>query len=217
MTDKKEIITFLGLKTSGKDYRSYPYITYGGYIKKAFADPLREVLWGIMGYTPESYAEFKKEELVVNKRKKILGFIPSVKEIKITTIRKMLQNTGSVFKKLFGENYWTNLWYKDLLETGGDNNIVVTDARFTYELKKILSLKKKGYRLRFVYCMYEGANYDELLADEHESEKLAQYMYTYREKYSLSDGKEIAETMIRRIVKDYEEFINGDVLKNLNK
>ena len=48
MTDKKNIIAFMGLKTCGKDYQSQAYINIG-YKKIALADPLREVAWNILG------------------------------------------------------------------------------------------------------------------------------------------------------------------------
>ena len=198
----KQIVALLGLATTGKDYNSKPFINIG-FKKIAFADSLRKVLWDILGYTPDGdnipYNEFKKCEFKVKKS--------LFKTESITTIRKMLQNTGSVFKELFGQNYWTNRWVKDVLESGY-NRIVVTDTRFDYEIKKIISLKKKGYKVNFIWCQYEGADYNKLLSDNHESEALAQFMYKNRELYGLYDACTINEINMLKILKDFNKHDN---------
>lgn len=202
----KQIVSMLGLKNTGKDYNAKPFIE-AGFKKIAFADSLRSILWGILGYTPDGdnipYNDFKKCEFKVKKS--------LFKTESITTVRKMLQNTGSVFKELFGQNYWTNKWVKDVLESD-NNKIVVTDTRFDYEIKKIISLKKKGYKVNFIWCQYEGADYNKLLSDTHESEALAQFMYKNRDKYGLYDTCTINEINMLKILKDFNKHN-----KNLNK
>lgn len=194
----KQIIALLGLATTGKDHNSKPFIEMG-FEKIAFADSLRKVLWDILGYTPDGdnipYNDFKKCEFKIKK-----GLFKSES---VTTVRKMLQNTGSVFKDLFGQNYWTNLWVKTALE---HDKIVVTDTRFDYEIKKIMSLAKKGYKINFVWCQYEHADYDKLLTDTHESEALAQFMYLNRDKYGLYDTCTINEINMNKILKDFNKY-----------
>lgn len=203
----KNIICFIGCKSTGKDYSAEACIKHG-YVKMAFADPLRDIAWKILGYTPDtegnlSYADFKNCILTSEKRTNILNFIPWYKDFVVTSVRKILQNTGSVFKELFGETYWANLWYKRVLDSDA-TNIVCTDARFTYEIRKILSLTKKGYTVQFVWCQYEGANWKEILKDKHESEAFAQFIYNNREQYRVYDGCVLKENIIRKIIKDYE-------------
>lgn len=204
----KNIICFLGMKTCGKDYNAEAFIN-SGYKKIAFADPLRDIVWKILGYTPDkkdtiSYTDFKNCVLTTEKKCKIFNIIPWYKDFVVTTIRKILQNTGSVFKELFGETYWANLWYKEVLNSE-INNIVCTDARFTYELKKILSLSKRGYKITFVWCQHEGADYINILKDNHESEELSQFMYNNRKQYGLYDGCVLKEHIIKKIIKDFEK------------
>lgn len=204
----KNIICFLGCKGTGKDYNSELCIKHG-YIKMAFADPLREIAWKILGYTPDtknnlSYADFKNCILTSEKPSKLFKFIPWYNSFVITSVRKILQNIGSVFKELFGETYWSNLWYKRVLDSNVDN-IVCTDARFTYEIKKVLSLVKKGYAIKFVWCQYENANWKDILKDKHESEALAQFIYFNRDKYNLYDGCIIGHDLIRKIIKEFEK------------
>lgn len=208
---EKSIICFLGCKGSGKDYNSKAYIK-NDFKKIAFADALREVVWDILGYHPIddkykniakdsfTYSEFKQCELFAGK--KIFNFIPIISRCSsITSIRKILQNTGSVFKELFGENYWTNIWYKKVLEY--DGNVVVTDVRFPYEINKILKLKKQGYNVTFIWCQYENADWNKIMQDKHESEALSQFIYLHSCKYKLHDGSIIDDKTIKRIIKDF--------------
>ena len=106
-----------------------------------------------------------------------------------------------MFKELFGENYWTNIWYKKVLEY--DGNVVVTDVRFPYEINKILKLKKQGYNVTFIWCQYENADWNKIMQDKHESEALSQFIYLHSCKYKLHDGSIIDDKTIKRIIKDF--------------
>lgn len=196
MSEKKEIIVFLGLKNCGKGFNSKPYIN-SGYKKLSFADPLREIAYDILDYTPDkkfNYDDFKMSDIVLKK-----GFF---KKKKITTGRKILQNTGSVIKDFFGEDIWATMWYNSVLESG--SNIVCDDARFTYEIEKALSLSRKGYKVKFIWCCYQGADFKEILKDSHESEALSQFIYKNQIKYGLYDACLIKHTTIKQIIKDYK-------------
>lgn len=209
---EKSVICFLGCKGSGKDHNAQKFIL-NGYKKIAFADALRSVVWSILGYYPIddkykivdkdrfTYSEFKKCNLFASRR--IFNFIPFISEcVEITSVRKILQNTGSVFKELFGENYWTNIWYKKVL--GYNGNVVVTDVRFPYEIRKILKLEKQGYNVMFIWCQYEHADWNKIMQDKHESEALSQFIYLHSCKYKLYDGAVIDNKTIKKIIKDFE-------------
>lgn len=207
MTRKKQAVIFMGLKTTGKDYNSVAYID-AGFKKIALADSLRDMLWSIIGYKPNkefTYNEMKHSILSAEKNSKFLGFIPSVQDIAITSIRKMLQNLGTVMKDMFGENFWVNIWYKKVLEA--DCNIVCTDCRFPNEIKKALSLEKKGYDVNFIWVCYNKANFEEILKDTHESEQFAQYLYYNSDKYGLYDLCKINNVQMKKILKEYDKFI----------
>ena len=208
--DKKEVVVFLGLKTTGKDYNSQVYLK-NGYKKVALADPLRSMLWSILGFYPSrftiEYNKFKNIEFNANILGKLFNFIPFFKRIGVTTVRKMLQNLGSEMKILFGEDFWAKQWcehVEDIL-VNTKYNVVCTDCRFPVEIKKALSLTRKGYKVKFIWVCYENANFKEILKDKHESEALAQYLYYNREKYGLKDGTEISNKKIKDILKDYEK------------
>jgi hypothetical protein len=134
------------------------------------------------------------------------------KKKNITTGRKILQNTGSVIKEFFGEEIWANLWYNSVIES--KCNIVCDDARFTYEVKKALLLTRKGYKVKFIWCCYNGANFKEILKDTHESEALSQFIYKNQDKYGLYDGCEIKHSIIKQIIKEHEKNIVNSLFVN---
>lgn len=198
---KKEVICMLGLKTCGKDYNAQRYIKELGYTKIALADPLRQTLWNILGYTPTDYQEFKNCDIRARHRTALCKFIHLTETFKISTVRKLLQNTGSEFKRLFGQDFWADLWKKAVLNS--NKNVVCTDVRFGYEVEKALSLTRSGCKVKFFWCCYKGANFDEILKDKHESEKFNQFLYYNRERYGLQDGHAISHKTMRQILKDY--------------
>lgn len=195
-TKEKNLICFLGTKRSGKDYQSQKFIDLG-YKKVALADSLRNMLWDILGWTPTNSQYEKCKATYMYLPEGIINFI------KTTTIRKMLQNLGSYMRNNFGENYWVNRWCEEVLKYG--DNVVCTDVRYPNEIKKALSLSKKGYNVEFVWCAYECANYTEILKDTHESEALAQFLYLNKDKYKLYDGCKINTTVLKKILKDYNK------------
>lgn len=208
--NNKHLVVFLGVKTSGKDWNAKPYLEMG-YKKISFADPLRNMLWEILGFAPNekiSYSDFKNVSFDIWTKKTgrntldLLNLLPE--KTNISSIRKMLQNLGSVMKKMFGQEYWAKLWYDNVLQA--DCNVVCTDCRFEYEIKKALSLSKKGYEVKFVWCCYSGANFKEILKDKHESEALAQYIYWNQDKYKLCDGCYISIETLKKIMKDFSVF-----------
>ena len=205
-TKSKELVVFIGCKNFGKNWNAKPYIE-AGYKEIAFADSLRDMLWNILGFKPSedfTYDEMKKSKLITHKVKRFLKIFNIKKTIEVSTFRILLQNLGSVMKKTFGDNFWVNIWYKKVLES--DCNIVTTDIRLPNEIKKALTLIKSNYNVKFVWCCYSGANFQEILKDTHESEQLAQYMYWNQDKYSLFDGCPIDIDTINKILKDYSKF-----------
>lgn len=207
MRNNKNLICFMGLKHCGKGYNAQPYIDIG-YKKISLADPLREVAWNILGFNPEknnnlSYDDFKHCNLLAKTEHKFMGLISYHTGVKITSGRKILQNIGTEFKRLFGTDYWCNLWYDSVVKSG--ENVVCDDVRFSNEILKVLELKNAGYNVTFIWCQYEKADYDKILADKHESELLNQFIYYNRDKYRLHDGCIIKEDILKRILEDFEK------------
>ena len=203
--EKKNLICFLGMMQTGKDYNSKPYLNLG-FKKIALADSLRDMLWEIIGFSPNRdipYDEYKKCILTTKIKTNKLCFIPWIKNIKITTIRKMMQNIGSVMKKYFGQDFWVNLWVDKVLKSKCD--VVCTDIRFVNEILKAMSLNNKGYNVTFIWVCYKNADFDNILKQKHESEALSQFIYYNRDKYRLHDGCIIKEDVLKRILEDFEK------------
>lgn len=198
MTDKnkKELVAVLGLYGSGKSYITKPY-TRQGFTKMSFADPLREIAFKILGYTGKilNYDEFKKSSL--NLKKNLF------KKEKLNTGRQVLQQTGSVIKDLFGQTVWADLLTKSVLDN--KQNVIIDDVRFDYEVQSILKLKRHGYKVTFIWACYEKNDYTNALKDEHESEKLAQFMYLNQDKYNLQDTHDIPHSVIKNILSDLKK------------
>lgn len=205
--DKKELICFIGMRNTGKGYQSKSYIDKG-YKKISLAGTLRDLLYRVINYTPSNYDEFKVSDVYIDIKSKFLGFIPYTKKLKITKGRNLLQNIGSGIKDLFDPEIWATTWYKKVLDSGC--NVCCDDVRFDYEIKKALSLTKKGYKVKFVWCCYSGANFEEILSDKHESEALAQFIYLNSDKYKVKDGCEIPKKTLLKIIKDF----NNEHIKN---
>lgn len=209
MKNNKKLICFMGLKHCGKGYNAQPYIKLG-FKKISLADPLREVAWNILGFNPEknndiSYDNFKNCNLLAEIEHNFMGLISYHTGIKITSGRKILQNIGTEFKRLFGTDYWCNLWYDSVVNSG--ENVVCDDIRFPNEINTVLKLKDADYDVSFVWCQYEGADYKNILKDCHESEMLNQFIYCNRLKYGLHDGSIIDEKTMKAILEDFSKRI----------
>ena len=204
---KKEVVCMLGLKTCGKDYNAQRYIKELDYKKIALADPLRQTLWNILGYTPYDYQEFKTCDIKATHKTTLCKIFGLTETFKITTVRKLLQNVGSEFKRQFGQTFWANKWKEAVLKS--DKDVVCTDVRFNYEVEKALSLTRKKCKVKFIWCCYEGADFDEILKDKHESERFNQFIYFNREKYGLQDGSTISHKTMRQILKDYQNYLSS--------
>lgn len=204
---KKEVICFLGLKTTGKSYNSKILVEDFNFKKISLADPLRKMLYDIIGYIPKekkdsiSYSEFKTSNVIMEKAYKIFGIIPWYKDVVFCTGRHLLQNLGSIMREKVDKDFWVNLWVKDVLES--TKHVVCDDMRYPNEIIKALSLSTKGCKVRFIWTQYKDADYENILKDTHESEALAIFMYKNRKKYNLYDGKHLSCTLLINICRDF--------------
>ena len=158
--------------------------------------------FGCENHADNVYDEYKKCILTTKIKINKLCFIPWIKNIKITTIRKMMQNIGSVMKKYFGQDFWVNLWVDKVLKSKCD--VVCTDIRFVNEILKAMSLNNKGYNVTFIWVCYKNADFDNILKQKHESEALSQFIYYNQEKYGLHDLCEIKPKVLKQIISDFK-------------
>ena len=175
-----EIVCFLGVIGSGKDYQAQKLVNERGFVHINFADDLRQMAWDILGWkpeTPEEYEWFKKQEMVFISRK------PCDETDKITG-RQFLQNLGTEAMRKRDPNFWANCWRNQVLENLAiGKNVCCSDLRFSNELSTALSIKKhyllignsanlEDVSTKLIFCDYKSSRYD--ATNTHKSEKLAQ-------------------------------------------
>lgn len=174
---------FLGVIGSGKDYQCKKLLEYK-YKQINFADPLREMAWNILNWRPASSLEydiFKKKTINMFNYKTDLS-----DPVFSLTGREFLQYLGSYMRKL-DDNFWVNLWAKEVLKYSKEYDICCSDLRYENELYKAQEINADIYYCNYISDRYEPNN-------PHESEKLAQSLIQiYKKpitkiKYRQKDG-----------------------------
>jgi hypothetical protein len=116
------VIGIAGKKGSGKDMVGDYLVREHGFLKIAFADPIKEICKIAFSLKDQQLNEDAKE--IVDTR---FGISP----------RQMMQKVGTdMFRAEFGQNFWVNR----LIETIASSepcDIVVTDVRFDNEMEAI--------------------------------------------------------------------------------
>jgi len=152
------MIGFCGPIGSGKDYEANKYIENQKFIQANFADALLEDLWASIKWVPlnhEDYENFKKMQINDN----CIG-------------RDLIKNYGETMKKLHGQDYWVNKWYKKIytLMARGHKRFIVSDVRFEMEFKCVQHFNGKVY-----FTRYESDKF--ILDRQSNSEKIAVDLY----------------------------------------
>ena len=143
-----EIIGFCGAIGSGKDYQSSLLVSQD-YTKIAFADPLRDLIWGLLKWKPKNDSEYSmfKETFFNSLPKKIPSF----------SGRDVLENLGEGAKNLFGKTIWVDAWENVLLQHYTEKSIAkftVSDVRFKQEILRLLE-----YNSKIIFCNYKSSRY----------------------------------------------------------
>lgn len=178
-----KLIGILGRKRCGKDTLGAYMIEKYGYIRFAFADPIKDILKTMFDLSDEQLNNDKEkidERWGVSPRTILQKFGT---EICRNNLENFIPNI-----KLDGDTLWVKL-FKIFYEKNKDKDIVVTDVRFLDELNAIRSFGGKIVKI----------NRDNLEFDCHSSEKdidnynpdLIDYTidnnYTFYELYSQID------------------------------
>ena len=153
-----KVIGYCGPIGSGKDYEANKLILEDKFIKVNFADPLLEDLWASLKWVPlnhEDYEKFKVMQINDN-----------------CNGRDLIKNYGETMKKLHGEKYWINKWYKKVysLMSKGYKKFVIADVRFKQDFEYIRQFSGKVFFTRFESEKFK-------LNREAESEKIAIALY----------------------------------------
>jgi hypothetical protein len=124
------LIGIHGKARCGKDTCAAYLVKYHGFIRQAFADPLKRAAQHIFGLTDEQTWEDGYKEVVID----YWGMSP----------RQMFQKLGTeAGRNVFGQGLWIRRWAKFYSEFGDVANIVVPDVRFDNEADLIRGLGGK--------------------------------------------------------------------------
>ena len=133
-----EIIGLIGYAQSGKDTVASILVEKYGYRRIAFADKIKDFLYGInpmVACSPTGYLQ----DLV-----KLVGWNEAKKE---PQVRKLLQDLGISARELLDENIWI---ISALGKINSGERAVITDVRFENEAKKIKDLGGQLWRVKRV-------------------------------------------------------------------
>ena len=168
-----KIKTYIGVIGAGKDYRCSKECTH----KISFADGVREDVWKILGWKPETdveYEAFKTTLFYPTGLKAAISY--SQDNILQVTGREILQNYGSLMKELHGEDYWAvRIWpvLENLQHNSTETIVGITDCRYKTEIKALLDFADFfNCTVEFLHCDYKSDRYN--ATDPHHSEHLAQ-------------------------------------------
>lgn len=124
------IIGLSGYAGSGKDTVCEIIQKTGFFQRKAFADPIRNVVWAL---NPILNREMNTVREAVN----ALGWDEAKRTF--PELRRLLQVTGTeVGRKMFAEDFWVAIAMRDVSAT---DDVVFTDVRFYNEA---IAIKNKG-------------------------------------------------------------------------
>jgi dephospho-CoA kinase len=157
--NQNQIIGFLGKKRCGKDTSGDYLIEKYGFVKYAFADPVKQICKILFDFSEDQLYGEKKE---------------GVDFRWYLTPRDAFQKIGTEFaqndiynyfprlkERLKDEVIWVKL-FKLWHEKNKDKNIVITDVRFPHEIEAIKSLGGKIVKIdRY------SANYDEHISENY--------------------------------------------------
>lgn len=135
----KNLIGFCAKKRAGKDTAGKLLINNYGYVRYAFADPLKKACEEIFMFNDEQMDGSLKE--TVDPR---WGVAPR-KVFQIFGTEMFREKLGVFFPEMkdIQENFWIyrfELWYKNLLKKNPNAKVVVTDVRFPNEAEIIKKL-----------------------------------------------------------------------------
>jgi len=136
ITPNYNIIGLTGYAQSGKDTFASILVEKYGYSRIAFADKIRDFLYGInpmVACSPTGYLQ----DLV-----NLVGWDKAKQE---PQVRRLLQDLGISARDLISEDIWVNA---ALSSVSKDQRVVVTDVRFENEAAMIKSMGGQLWRVK---------------------------------------------------------------------
>ncbi len=142
------LIGLNGSKGSGKDTVGQYLVENYGFERLSFAEKLKVSAAALFDVTVEMWEEWKNDDtmkVAVYKAGDDIWFpAPEGPQI-MQSVRYFLQRYGTeAHRNIFGDDFWVDALFRDYDGLDG-KNYVITDARFSNELKKVKELG--GYNI----------------------------------------------------------------------
>lgn len=147
------IIAFTGLKGSGKDTAAAYLVKQHGFERRAFGDPLKQLICGMLGISQLDLDQFKREGY----KFVFVGYEGD--PIKKLDFRDLCENTGQQNADRTGLP--KDHWIEQTLPVDGfyaGRSIVVTDVRFVSEAERVIELG--GIIIKVIRYGQEGDEYE---------------------------------------------------------
>jgi hypothetical protein len=194
MNSKPQVVSYIGVIGSGKDYNAEERMA-DGYHRVDFKDGLIELVNDIVGYdVREDYDWFKSHLVGMRKPKEV--FMQSfahtdtrdfvARHPEAMTGRRLLQRLGTEGMRKRDPDYWAKQFLRKASATlAAGFGVVNADCRFPNEVVAIRRLQPDA---SFVFCNFKSVRYS--ATSEHESEAMAQALLAT----GLKDGQRIEPT-----------------------
>ncbi len=143
------IIALSGYAQSGKDTLGAFLVEDQGFVRYAFADALKESVYRLNPIVPDFDSEFMRYQDVIER---------DGPELAKTNpeIRRLLQVMGTeVGRQVLGDNVWVDAVFNQV-KANGDQNVVITDARFPNEAEAVKA--NEGFIVRIKRPGVEAIN-----------------------------------------------------------
>lgn len=130
------LIGLSGLMGSGKDAAAEILVRDYGFVRKAFADRLKEEIKMALEaeIVPEGIHEAGQDAFLTCLA---LGILDPFSKPTSPEMRTLLQQWGTEFRRRQDADYWVNKVFKSWIADGRPDT-VITDVRFTNEIKRLV-------------------------------------------------------------------------------
>lgn len=196
--ETKEIVAFVGVAGSGKDYQC-ALLEKRGFIDVAFADALRNIAYEALCIDKDTgkrlYDGLKSNDCIHIDLHRLDSNLDSYN----ITFRKFLEKLGTEGIRKFDNDFWC----RAVVNTIKENNykkVCISDMRFYNEYKWLRNFANENdYKFKVIFCDYHSDRYD--YNNSHPSAKLANFFVDYNYK----DLQELTEEDFERFLREKGE------------
>ena len=148
------LIGLTGPPGSGKDTAAAHLVKNHGFVRMAFADPIRQVALAI-----DPYVHFFRLS-------EVLDFLGWDRAKRQPEVRRLLQTIGTeAGRDIHGTDVWVNRTFAAIKQLGPDQPVVITDVRFDNEARRLRTFGGRLVRVR-----RKTDNHDAVLGHRSETE-----------------------------------------------